>query len=715
MNPVSITIKNYKSYGDYNTKIDLSGNNVKLIYGNIGAGKTTFVDAIIWCLYGESLVNQDEVINRKIKKNCKVEYDFYVQNDYYSVSRYRKHEVNKDNLLIFKNHKNISPNKKRDAQELINNIVGINHKAMINSVMFSSEIYTSFLRVPEGKRLGIIESVLNLKQLQKWADGAKKLKQPIEEELDSAKDRKGKIDYGVDILIKNREEYKEEAKQKLTQYKEKKEKAEKEKVELEGKIEEYNHIDIEQEIRKSKEAEEAKENNKEINNKLNEVEKSKEELESQLNSKNKEYVDIKEKMEKLDRINIGEELKKISNKENDDNLKEKVKELEKQKEDLVPIDNRLKDIREQIERINNELSNIDKNVCYTCGQEINKEKREELEDKLKKEKDILSAKEYEEQKERGRVETKNKEIDKQIENINGEITGEEPELTREEIEETRNEYSNLKTRRATLEEQVINLNEKLNSLYEQKKELQSNLIEVPDTNYSMEFLENISNTINETNEKIKEKREEISLINETAKNAYSKEYVEGFNKKIKKLEKEREKQEEIIKQKNDELYYYNFLLKIFSNKEYGVKKFIVSKMIDLFNENINKYIPLFFDRDIRVEFDKNLSETITENKEEVSFNSFSSGEKTLLDVAVAFSLFMLVKTFFSSDVRFLVFDEILDRNLDENGINAILNIINEKAKNNSIVVISHRGEYKESFDNKMLVYKEDGLSKVKNE
>jgi DNA repair exonuclease SbcCD ATPase subunit len=139
-------------------------------------------------------------------------------------------------------------------------------------------------------------------------------------------------------------------------------------------------------------------------------------------------------------------------------------------------------------------------------------------------------------------------------------------------------------------------------------------------------------------------------------------------------------------------------------------------MIPAFNESINIYLPYFFDDKVSVIFDKDLVETIILNGEQVSFNEFSSGEKMRFELSISISLFLLVKTFFSSSIGFIVFDEILDMNIDDEGIKGVLNIIDTLSESNSVIVISHRDQYKNYFQNKVYIYKdESGFSGIDQE
>jgi DNA repair exonuclease SbcCD ATPase subunit len=163
-----IELKNFKRYGDYTTHLDLNINETRLIVGENGNGKTSFIDAIIWCLYGRSICSVDEVVNRIVKKDCKVEVNLDVGNDNYSIIRYRNHTENGNKLLIFKNRENISRRTINDTQDLIDEIILIQYNAMVSSILYSSELYISFLRSKITDRLKIIESILSLKEIQEY-------------------------------------------------------------------------------------------------------------------------------------------------------------------------------------------------------------------------------------------------------------------------------------------------------------------------------------------------------------------------------------------------------------------------------------------------------------------------------------------------------------------------------------------------------------------
>ena len=221
---------------------------------------------------------------------------------------------------------------------------------------------------------------------------------------------------------------------------------------------------------------------------------------------------------------------------------------------------------------------------------------------------------------------------------------------------------------------------------------------ISEPEYHTIFLEDLKNKIIAMKDEAEEKRLQIEKIDVEAKSSYDKGYIDKTNKTIEVKKKNLKSIETKLKKEENEQKHYEALLTILSNKNSGFKKFFINKMINIFNDRVNFYLPFFFDDSMKIMFDKDLNEIIKLNNEEVSFASFSSGQKTRFDIAISFSLFMMVKTFFSSTINLLVFDEILDMNLDKKGFNSVYDIIENLGANNTVFVVSHQEFYKEKFN-----------------
>lgn len=76
----SIELNNFRIYKGYH-KIDLSINdkeNIVIISGKNGFGKTTFLMSLVWCLYGRQMCDVDEIYRREIENNGN--YKKYIRN-----------------------------------------------------------------------------------------------------------------------------------------------------------------------------------------------------------------------------------------------------------------------------------------------------------------------------------------------------------------------------------------------------------------------------------------------------------------------------------------------------------------------------------------------------------------------------------------------------------------------------------------------------------
>jgi DNA repair exonuclease SbcCD ATPase subunit len=713
-----VALKNFKRFGDYETRLDLNINETRLLIGENGNGKTSFIDAIIWGLYGRSICAIDEVVNRQIKKDCKVEINLDVGTDNYSIIRYRNHTEHGNKLLVFKNRENISRRTMNDTQDLIDEIIQIQYNAMVSSILYSSELYISFLRAKITDRLKIIESILSLKEIQEYYESVREMRKPISDKIGELILNKEKINSEVSANAKSIIEYKENIKKKLTELKNQKDILVEQIKKIKTDIEVASHIDFTKEIEANKLFEEVTLKNKEL---FNEIEKEKKNL-IDTHSVMREIERYRQELDEISHIDVEFELENI-------NLH---KEIEKHNLDIdneiLKLRNKIFDIREkeklvgfhsgEIEEVQKEIDKMRKNTekCITCGQKVTQEFTISLIEKREKEISILK-----EEEEKLRRDIKS-------------ITGNNEKLY-EEIEKLKRRHKELPTPSKFSEKYLSDLGKNKEYLHNQAKLVENSFEEKekfnvtidlriknlkeglsrdipPKSQYDNNYLEWLKNSATEQQIKIDNFEKEILLINERAKTIYDKKFIEGIEKRIKNLEKDIKKNTKEIEVLKIEDFHYEVMQQLFSNRSSGIKKYIIDKMLDLFNEKVNFYLPFFFDEEISITFDKDLNEVITIDKNPLSFATFSSGEKTRFELAIAFSLFMLVKTFFSTTINLLVFDEILDQNLDKKGVKAVLDIIDNLGQDNSVLVISHREEMKEYFVNQVSIIRENGFSKI---
>jgi exonuclease SbcC len=724
MNFKKIEIENFKSFGSNTTKIDLSFKGKKLLVGANGSGKTSIFDALVWCIYGKTELKADNVVNKLTKSNCKVEISFENNNKDYVITRYRKHGVHGNSVYLFENGTNITPKSVADTQSKIEEIVGIDYRALCSSVVLSSETYKKFLRETNASRLSIFESVFSLKEIINYSKVAKNKIKDLKSSNIEIENNISTLNGSILSMIEGLKSYnnsmavkKQNLEKEIIVLKEQLEKNEKS---LEG----YSSIDIKKEREKLTENQKILQEKKSIEEQLSYLPNI-DNLLSSIKKNTIEINDLQKEINKLKEIDVEEEISKIDKydktKEIIDKLnalltteKAKLSILENNKiNNIESSNNFLKKIKETKKIIEDTESHA--SICPECGSIINEEKYEEILNKHKENLRILETDIYKLKESIILLDEDIKVSKSKIDKIERKI----PELVSPKY--TRTELSYISSNIAKKESDLEN-NKKW--LEKSKKEYEDNKAKYDFLKAKLEELPNVDDIFNDDldaiSSKIESLKTEIKLIqlkiegkNKEIDEGVDRKYVKSIIDTISEKKKEKESKE-IIKNDNlEKLKYFITLDEVFSNGENGFKKYFIENSIDLFNENVNMYLPFFFDDDISIIFDKNLSEQIEFRGLPTEWNELSSGQKTRAELAVVFSLYMMVRALFGSGTNLLVLDEIIDQNLDLNGVNSVVNILNNIASDGAVFIVSHRDDYKERFEDVLKVEIDgNGFTKV---
>ena len=84
-----IRFKNFLSYGNHFSEVDFQKAKTTLIIGKNGYGKSTFLDALTFALFGKSFrgINKPQLVNSINEKDCLVEVEFQIGTTSYKVPR----------------------------------------------------------------------------------------------------------------------------------------------------------------------------------------------------------------------------------------------------------------------------------------------------------------------------------------------------------------------------------------------------------------------------------------------------------------------------------------------------------------------------------------------------------------------------------------------------------------------------------------------------
>ena len=164
--------------------LDLSVKGIFVVRGENGCGKTSIFNSFFWCLYGSNLkgVNLSSVVTEKEYrdsdfKGTRVVVSFEKEGQLYVVARHIDYKVDtfgirgNSQLLVWKDSELLNAQHKDDYQKIIIDLLGIDSKVFLSSVLFGQRMKRFVEASPSDKR-NIFESIFNLEFLDKAKDNS---------------------------------------------------------------------------------------------------------------------------------------------------------------------------------------------------------------------------------------------------------------------------------------------------------------------------------------------------------------------------------------------------------------------------------------------------------------------------------------------------------------------------------------------------------------
>lgn len=163
--------QNILSTGNQFTEILLNRSKSTLVVGENGAGKSTFIEALTFALYGRPFrdINKPQLINTITGKKLLVELEFSIGNKEYMVRRGMKpnvFEIYQDGRLLDQPAgKNIDKGVKKgdEYQDMLERqILKLNFKSFAQIVVLGSANYTPFMQLKTADRRKVVEDLLDI-------------------------------------------------------------------------------------------------------------------------------------------------------------------------------------------------------------------------------------------------------------------------------------------------------------------------------------------------------------------------------------------------------------------------------------------------------------------------------------------------------------------------------------------------------------------------
>lgn len=646
-----LSIKNFLVIGE--AEVDLHNCGLTLIEGrneddesanSNGAGKSSLVDALCWCLYGVTGrgVSGDAVINKKAKKECVVGVEVWTEglNCYY-IERGRKSKRLGNNLIVqhvIVDGNDVGPGCEltkttvADTQALVNDLLGCSYEIFTSSIYAVQEKMPDLPALTDKSLKTLIEEAAGIDKLQRASEIAHAKYQDC---VRLTTETQGKIENLTSELSNNKKLLDDVVYERETHIRN---------ATIE-RAQQLRYKDLlESELKKASalpvEAVEA-------------IEKKKVEIQAKID----EYSFIEAKGAEKQRLAMSAQSHCVMTK----------KEIEKEKEKIADL--------------NKEINNLEAKIgthCSECG-------------KVYQAEDLETAKKAIETQ----IANKTKEVLKQIEDFKNQVA--EAKVLAKDAEDFKKSMPN-----------ATELMSAMNELNERLKKNQDVQFQI-DT--QKRELQNLKKTIEAT--------EEVTVKGETPYNKT----IKTLEESIAKLEKDKKERESEHEKYAEQQKIAEAVDELYSRK--GIRAHILDTVTPFLNERTAFYLNTLSDGEITAtwqtltktakgDFKEKFSIDVQSVKGANCFAGLSGGEKRKVRVATSMALQDLVASRAKKPIDLYIADEV-DHALDASGLERMMSILEEKAKQfGTALVISHNS-LRDWIDNSIVVTKRDGISTVSRE
>jgi DNA repair exonuclease SbcCD ATPase subunit len=159
----TVKFKNFLSFGNQFTEIDLNTHHNTCLVGKNASGKSSFMDAITYALFNKAYrpINKPQLINSVNEKECLVEIEFAVGDIEWKVRRGQKPAI----FEIYRNDELLDQSSSAIDQQrwFEQTVLKMNYKSFTQIVILGNSNFIPFMQLPAASRREVIEDLLDIK------------------------------------------------------------------------------------------------------------------------------------------------------------------------------------------------------------------------------------------------------------------------------------------------------------------------------------------------------------------------------------------------------------------------------------------------------------------------------------------------------------------------------------------------------------------------
>ena len=672
----NVRFRNFLSFGSKWQGIEFQ-QGVNIILGPNGSGKSSCMETIPFALFGKTHrdIKKSELVNWKNRKQLEVQLSFHKGDDNYKILR----AIKPDNFEIHKNGALLDKlSHVKDYQSLLEEIIGTNFQTFMSLIHSNINSSRPIFGMSKPDKRKFIEKVFGLTIYSKLTDKCNKKIASIDTKI---KEAEFTISHNCSFVDSSIIRIKDLGK-KLSNLKSSN-------TLLNNSIEELD--EALSKIMKEEKYFELMESINTIAGKMDESEI----IEGRFKTK-KVIVGTKIK-DILKRIpeKVEYEYPIIDYQASYDLNNKKVQKVQKEVRDY---DRKISTLKGELEGLKKRQKQLDIGKCPTCGQDVDKSLIKTLDTYTSSIETYITntTKTYEEKdKELGTLTSDGMELLSKADELE---TFTDNETKRKLLTFEKNKWKRVFVKLSSymkkMEAKRIKLNNKSSIIteeYEKEKGLRKN--------------------IDSLKAEVKALRDRVSLEDSTKKEFNA---IRSAEKdRIEECEEENRKLKIATEKFNDIRDYMEHIKSIC--KDENIKAFAISSMVPALTRNTNKYLS-DIGHHFYIVMDSWLNPTIKgPGITSGSYNSLSSGEKRSVDLSLQSAFLDIARMQSGVYADVLILDELLDSSLDSSSLSVLLQMVNNKQREDGskVFIISHRDEISDiEITNKLMLTKEGGYSRI---